>query len=225
MRKIIILSFLVLVSSNILSQKVENNTLSTKSITRSNWAIRLDAGHYLHQSFNQDITSKTYFPVGTYSIYYKNFFLSYVAASVVFENIIPITLTNQFSNFILLPIGSSLDILNLEFLIGYTIDFNKRLGADCRAGINISQLKAKDTDILNSHFASNFNGGQIGLGLNTYFHLGRFNYLLLRLGVDYQLSKGVDYYTDFTSYESLFPYGSMRYSVTLAYKGWFKKRE
>lgn len=197
---------------NSFSQKVENDTLSVKRVVRSNWAIKIESGVLGHKILNQDFIDNKSVQVTGLSVYYRKFFFIYDVFICEFSPKKEIRFNNALFN--QTDLFSS---FNLNVALGYNCDFSKNWSADAKFGFNTTDFELIDSKYGNQKYESDILMGTLfGLGLNRYFKLKRYNYLVLRLGADY-------YSTDYTSINPQLGNSSMNYSLTIGYKGWFRK--
>lgn len=221
--------FIHLLSIACYSQKIDNDTLNSKLFIKSNWAIRYEMGFSRLGTFNKDIEVIANSPAISLSLFFRNFSFGYGGFSystlITGRSIELDSWEYAYLNYPSpLPINTEIEITSMKLWLGYDYDLTKRFGFDSRLGFNLQGIGLSFNNVNTT--INVYPGMTLGLGFNTYFNVGRFNYILVRFGADYQTPKGFNYYYDDNSYNvySLFPKGTINYLVTFAYKGWFRKR-
>ena len=212
MKQIWIILITTFLTMNLYSQKNDNDTLSGKRLVKSPWAIKIESGALKHQMFNPDYIDNKTIQITDFTVFYKNFYLTYGAfiyefkpnKIMVFDNT-TVNTQHEFSSF------------NLNMALGYSYDFHKNWSTDIKIGFNITDfeiLNSKETNLI--YESDIITGAMIGLGVDRYFKLKRFNYIVIGLGIDY-------YKTDYSKISSEMKPTSLNYSLTIGYKGFFKK--
>lgn len=194
---------IVIFSLNTFSQQISNDTITTTSI-KGNWAFRVDLGAHAQSMLNQDMVDLTFSQTLSLYLYYKD----------IFFNVNFSSMNNDLEYY-------EIFIDNIDLSIGYNYDFLKFWSADTKLGVNFMNMGSgiryyedyEDIFFINEKLQ----GITTGIGLNRYFKLKRFNYLIARFGVDY-------YSTNYSTLYFGFGKGAINYSLTLAYKGWFRKK-
>ena len=106
---------------------------------------------------------------------------------------------------------------NLNVALGYSYDFHKNWSTDIKVGFNTTNFEILNSKETNLVYESDYiMGTQIGLGLDRYIKLKRFNYIVLGLGIDY-------YTTDYSKISYNMKPSSLNYTLTIWYKGFFKR--
>lgn len=212
MRNISTLIFAVVLTSNLFSQKIDNDTLFSKNIIKSPWAIKIEYGGLLHQELNQDFIDKKVVQNIGLSVYHNNFYFTY---DLFYVNFNP--KTNMTFDNIIFNSTAELSSFNLNIAIGYNFNFYKNWSSDLKLGINTVQFETKNTNVNNQSYKSDYIAGiDLGIGLEQYLKLKRYNYLTFRLGVDY-------FTTDYSKVSPDLNKSSINYSLKIGYKGWFRK--
>lgn len=197
---ILCISLLSLASN---SQQIDNDTLTT-AWTKGNWALRVDLGVHAQNMLNQNMVELTFNATMGFSVFYKDFFINYSYSQM----------DNDLKNY-------EIFITNNDISLGYNYNFLKRWSFDGKGGVNITSIVSsiREPEIQETIFINNENvpGVELGIGVNRYFRLRRFNFLVARFGIDY-------YTTNYKSLYSGFGKGGINYSLTLAYKGWYNKK-
>ena len=205
---IIMLSFI----NNSKSQKTDNDTIFIKKVIKSSWAIKVETGILFNQRQNQFNYIDNLIPIAGVSVFYKNWFFYYDAYSFEFkpkQNVVfeEYTFDNK----------AILSSFTLNAAIGYIYDINRNWGVDMKLGLNTNTLETSNSKEIGYYYESDFIGGtRFGLELNRYIKLKRFNFIVISLAADYY---SVNYKKISNSLNNSF----MNYSLTVGYKGWFRK--
>lgn len=212
MKRILVFSIAALMMMNLYSQKTKNDTLLVKGFVKSPWAIKMESGALLHQMFNPYFIDNKVTQITDLTLFYKNFYFTYGAFSyefkanknMIFDNV-SVNTQNEFSSF------------NLNMALGYSYDFHKNWSADIKLGFNTTNFEISNSNVTNLIYESDIiMGSQFGLGLDRYIKLKRFNFIVIGLGIDY-------YTTDYSKVSPNMKPSSLNYSLTIGYKGFFKK--
>lgn len=197
--------------SDTFSQKLSKDTLSFGKVVHSSWGIQFSAGSTLHQKLNQEIVNNRIASTIGLTLNWKNlnlscdgFFLNFNPTREILFNNIPLdSRTSGFKSF------------NLNTALDYNYNFHRNWGTTLRLGINITELRVTKPVFINTTLKSDvISGAIIGLGVNRYTRLKRFNYLVSGLRVDY-------YSTNYSRLSPNLSRSSLNYSLFLAYKAWF----
>lgn len=212
MKRLIIISIFLSTLFVSYGQKTSSDTIIIKSI-KGNWAGSIDFGYQMHNMLNQDLFNPGLGQTYHYSIYRKNLFFKFgMATTELISNKETI-----FEDEIRIPSNTNFQSLSVYIALGYNYDFNSKWSADLNLGITPTGLQVAYPDNEQISYNSGLLSGTIaGIGVNRYFKLKGFNYLMLRLGADY-------YSTDYRPINDNLSTGSMNYNLTFAYKGWFRK--
>ncbi len=212
MKQIWIIFITTVMSVNLYSQKIDNDTLSGKRLVKSPWAIKIESGAILHQMFNSDFIDNKITQITDLTVFYKNFYFTYGAfiyefkpnKDMVFDNV-TVNNQNEFSSF------------NLNMALGYSYDFHKNWSTDIKFGFNSTNFEISNSKETNLIYESDIiMGAQVGLGIDRYIKLKRFNFIVIGLGIDY-------YTTDYSKISSNMKPSSLNYTLTIGYKGFFRK--
>jgi len=204
-----ILVFLVIIfSTNSYGQETAQDTTILKFV-KSNWGVGFSYGIRANTYLNQDIFNTTFLTGGVYSIYWKNLYLNISTFSTDDAKIND----DLISDYYYLPKSEPLSINSTNIYLGYNQNIGKKFSTDLNAGFISTKIEK------NESFPTirNAKGWQMGAGTTRYFKLARNNYLGLRLAVDYNTTNYKELYTQLGK-------GTMNYSLTLSYKGWFRRR-
>lgn len=197
---------------NSYAQKIDNDTLVGNRFIKSPWSIKIESGALLHQMFNPDFIDNKATQITDITVFYKNLFFTYGAfiydfkpnKVMVFDDV-TVNTHDEFSSF------------NLNMALGYSYNFHKNWSTDIKIGFNSTNFEISNSKETNLVYESDIiMGSQIGLGLDRYIHLKRFNYIVIGLGIDY-------YTTDYTKISPDMKPSSLNYSLTIGYKGFFRK--
>lgn len=213
MKQILLLTIFYFLFCSLYSQKTENDTLPCKRSIKSPWAIKIESGALLHQMFNPDFIDNKVTQTTDLTVFYKNCFFTYGAFNHEFSPKKNMTFGNvnvdnqvQFTSF------------NLNMAVGYIYDFHKNWSTDIKFGFNSTNFEISNADKVNLIYKSEIlMGAQIGVGLNRYIKLKRFNYIVIGCKIDY-------YTTDYSKASSNLKGSSLNYSLTIGYKVFFKKQ-
>ncbi|NVN94237.1 MAG: hypothetical protein HXX18_03015 [Bacteroidetes bacterium] len=117
-----------------------------------------------------------------------------------------------------LPITAKVNVIKLDFYLGYSFDFEKLISIEPFAGYNSSSLLVINEDVLNQKFTFDNTGGLIiGTTFNKYFKLKEYAYLSVFGTVGY----------GFVNYTKVHPdldNGYFEWNLGIAYKGFATKR-
>jgi hypothetical protein len=212
MKQIWITLIATLMTVNLYSQKMENDTLIGKRFVKSPWAIKIESGAILHQMFNPGFIDNKATQISDLTVFYRNFYFTYGAfiydftpnKVMVFDDV-TVNTQHEFSS------------LNLNVALGYSYDFHKNWSTDIKIGFNSTSFEISNSNETNLIYESDLiMGAQIGLGLDRYIKLKRYNYIVIGLGLDY-------YTTDYSKISPHMKPSSLNYSLTIGYKGFFQK--
>ena len=199
MKHLITIVLVLTFSLNALSQQLANDTIYS-TLVRSNWAFRADLGVRAQDILNQEMFETSVSPAISLFLVYKEFYFS-----------------TSYSTNDINKEHYSFSATNMDLLLGYTYSLRRNWMLDCRMGANITNVLStvQDQEEHRNYFANKKIGGGIaGLGINRYFKLKHFNYLVSRFGVDY-------YSTNYNTIYNGFGKDALNYSLTIAYQGWF----
>lgn len=102
-------------------------------------------------------------------------------------------------------------------MLGYNYDFNNNWCANAKFGMHSASFEISNYKEIGEYYNSDLvTGARVGLGLSRYFKLKRYNYIVVSLAADY-------YSTNYKAISQNLDDSFMNYSLTVGYKGWFKK--
>jgi len=212
MKKTIILSISILFSVSIYAQKTtKNDTLICKTVVPSRWAIEFDMGASLNQvfkpSYMDNIVSETF----DYKIFYRNFYF------LLGESMTDFTPTKDMTfNHFIIHNQNGIMISTMNTAFGYIYNFNKKWSADVKIGLNSTYCTIDYNNNQDSYGTDIISGSTYGIGINRYFKLKGYSYIVVSLGADY-------YNTDLSKLSPDMNPNSLNWFLTVAYKGFFKK--
>lgn len=212
MKQIWFVAFFAIITFNLQSQKIDNDTIPEKRAVKSHWAIKLETGVLLHQMFNPDFVANNAGQTVETTVFYKNFFFSYSAFMLEFMPITYMTVDN-----ILVSKQDKFNSFNINMAVGYSYDFHRNWSADMRLGFNSTNFEITNNIFPNLVYETDFiTGAQLGLGIDRYIHIRRFNFIAIGFGIDY-------YTTDYSELSPKLKPSSLNYSLTIGYKGFFRR--
>lgn len=212
MKQILILAILFLLTCNLYAQKIENDTLPNQRAVKSAWAIKIESGAVLHQMFTPDYIDNKTTQITDVTVFYKNIYFTYGAFIYEFK-------PNKYMTFENIGVNDQYEFssLNLNLALGYSYDFHKNWSADVKIGLNSTDFEISNSYETNLIYNSEIlMGPQIGLGIDRYIKLKRFNFIVIGLGMDY-------YMTDYAKISPDLKPSSLNYTFTIGYKGFFRK--
>lgn len=162
---------------------------------KSNWSIRFDIGPQTIHSLAKDADNLFYKPLFGTALYYKEFYLQ----SSVYYN----TVVSDFRD---------VSISFIDLALGYNYGFYENWNLDFFAGMSYYDSWSFGLDFENY----NKRAGLIGLGINRDFKLNYRNSFILSI-------KAVYHDIEYSTYREYYDTGVFVYSLTLAYRGWFRK--
>lgn len=202
----------IILTFSLKAQKIENDTLPSKRAIKSNWAVKLESGAVLHQMFSPRYMENKISQITGITVFYKKFYWTYDVFSYEFKPYQEMTFDD-------VTVGSDDEFYTFNFntAIGYSYDINTEWSADIKIGLNTASYEisnGKETGLI--YESDLLTGPSIGVGIDRYIKLKRFNFLLIGFGVDY-------YMTDYSKVSPELKSSSISYSLTIGYKGFFRK--
>jgi hypothetical protein len=198
--------------SNSFSQTIEDDTLNNAGAIRSSWGMKFEVGGLFHQMPNQDIVDNKFVLAGSISLFYKQLFIRTELY------------TFEFSPKNSMVIGDYIFFNNAEFIsininpeIGYSFNINNNWSSDIRLGVNITNFDLSNSEDLGSFSSDFFTGVILGGTLDRYIKFQGFKYLVIGLNIDY-------YSTNYGTISPDLNKSSWNFSITAAYKFWFKNK-
>lgn len=212
MKKPIILSLSIIFSICIYAQKnTKNDTLTCKTVVPGRWAIEFDLGASINQTLKPSYRNNPIATTFNYKIFYRNFYM-YIGTSMSYFTpskdirLYDLVINNQ----------DEIEFMNMNMAVGYMYNFNRKWSVDGKLGINMGNLSVYYDDLL-SYYTPEVSLGTIyGIGVNRFFKLKGYNYIVVSLGADY-------YTTDYSKISPDMNKQSINYFLTVAYKGFSKK--
>lgn len=200
--------FLIVLCFNGYSQKVVKDTVA-EVYTKGDWAFRFDIGSQFMQIHNNKVFFD-YAQTIAYSLSYRGYYLNF----------------RSFGEFKYKDEDLDISNNNISMGLGYSYDLSPKWGADGFINYNISSYISTKEDYNTTEDAVEYEGVLLGLKLNRYFKLVRNNYLVLSANLNYVWNIS---YNDYgSSYEPkrdyLDNYNYPSFGISVAYKGWFRKR-
>lgn len=117
-----------------------------------------------------------------------------------------------------LPTTANVNVIKLDYYVGYSLDFEKLISVEPYAGYNRSSFLVINEDELNQEFTFDKTGGLIiGTTFNKYFKIKEYEYLSVFGTVGY----------GFVNYKKVHPdldNGYFEWNLGIAYKGFTTKR-
>jgi hypothetical protein len=196
---------------NLHSQDNENEVYYGKFI-RSPWALRLDVGPLMHQMFNPEFISGNVSSFSELTLYYKSFYFNYGVYFFEFSPMKDMTFGG-----LMIDASNHFYSFNLNMGLGYTYKINENWSSDIKLGFNTTDFEVSNSRETNIYYTSDIlMGAQIGIGIDRYIKLRRFNYIVFGLGIDY-------YSTDYSKVSPQMKPSSLNYMFTIGYQGFFRK--
>lgn len=212
MKKSVILILSIVFTANIYAQRNEKaDTLIAKTVVPGPWAIEFELGASTNQVLQSSYADNPIAFTFNYKVFYQNFFMHLGTKMSEFNT----SKDMRFTNFVINK-QDQVSLMNMNMSIGYMYSFNKKWSADAMIGVSMNNLQITYNNKLNSYSPDISQGTYFGLGLNRYFKLKRYNYIVLSLGADYSTTNFSKISPDMTT-------PSINYSFTVAYKGFSKK--
>lgn len=195
------------------AQKIANDTLYAKNALKTNWGFKVEVGGLFHHQSNKEYIANKINGNAGFSIYYKEFSLSYDGFAFDFYPKKEIHFGNRVFNS-----NADFSLFNMNFLLGYHFNFSKNWSSNFNVGINTTSFEIVNQEKIHQNFKTkNITGANIGIGLDRYFKLKGFRYLVLSLGINY-------YSTNYNSVSNDLSGSAMNYSLKAGYKFWCCKK-
>lgn len=194
------------------AQKNSNtDTLTNKTVVPGRWAIELDLGASMFNAFKASYASNTFATNFNYKIFYRNFFYNIGMNMCSFSPSKDLRLNNY-----VVSNQDRISLMSMNIALGYLYNFNKKWGADIKLGGNMSDLEILYDNEFYTFKPQISDGTYIGLGINRYFKLKGYNYIVLSLGADYCTS-------DYSKKSPDMNKQTINYALTVGYKGFSKR--
>jgi len=117
-----------------------------------------------------------------------------------------------------LPTTATLNVIKLDYYLGYSFDFKKLISVEPYVGYNRSSFVVINEDELNQKFTFDKTGGPIvGATLNKYFKLKEYEYLSVIGTAGYG-------FVNYEKVHSALDNGYFEWNLGIAYKGFATKR-
>jgi hypothetical protein len=179
---------------------------------RSPWAIRLDVGPLMHQMFNPEFISSKVSSFSELTLYYKSFYFNYGGYFFEFS-----PMKEMMFDGLMIDASNYLYSFNFNMALGYTFKINENWSSDIKLGFNTTDFDVSNIGEYNIYYTSDIlTGAQIGIGIDRYIKLKRFNYIVFGLGIDY-------YSTDYSKVSPQMKPSSLNYIFTIGYQAFFRK--
>lgn len=212
MKHTLLIIICLVLTYSLKAQKIENDTLPSKRAIKSNWAIRIESGAVLHQMFSPSYVENKISQITGITVFYKKFYWTYDVFSYEFK-----PYQNMTFDDVTIGHEDELYTFNFNTAIGYTYDISAEWSADVKVGLNTTSYEINNSAETGIIYESDLiTGPSIGLGIDRYIKLKRFNFLVVGFGVDY-------YMTDYSRVSPELKSSSISYSLTIGYKGFFRK--
>lgn len=117
-----------------------------------------------------------------------------------------------------LPATAKLNVIKLDYYLGYSFDFKKLISVEPYVGYNRSSFNVINEDELNQKFTFDKTGGPIvGATVNKYFKLKEYEYLSVIGTAGYG-------FVNYEKVHSALDNGYFEWNLGIAYKGFATKR-
>jgi hypothetical protein len=117
-----------------------------------------------------------------------------------------------------LPMTAKLNVIKLDYFVGYSLDFAKLISLEPYIGYNSSSFLVINEDELNQKLTFNKTGGLIiGTALSKYFKINEYEYLSVLGTIGYGFINYAKVHPDIDN-------GYFEWNLGIAYKGFATKR-